>query len=98
VLDFHTTIDEFIERNCVIAFVSTTSKHSLWQWQCLTCKYGRLGKVRVPVLNDQPPSEALLRHPARKNGMDLRGSYLIDPNGIVQQVIINNIRRWTLRT
>jgi alkyl hydroperoxide reductase subunit AhpC len=92
VLAFHNTIDEFTERNCAIAFVSTDSKHSLWQWQQLPKKYGGLGKVKVPLLSDQ--SHQMSRDYGvllEKSGMDLRGSYLIDPEGVVQQVTINNI-------
>lgn len=55
-------------------------------------KYGGLGKVKVPLLSDQ--SHQMSRDYGvllEKRGVDLRGSYLIDPNGIVQQVTINNI-------
>ena len=92
VLAFHNCIDEFIERNCAVAFVSTDSKHSLWQWQNLPRKIGGLGKVRVPLLSDQ--SHQMSRDYGvllEKTGMDLRGSYIIDPQGIIQQVTINNV-------
>ncbi|EON68450.1 hypothetical protein W97_07660 [Coniosporium apollinis CBS 100218] len=52
VLAFNNCIDEFTDRGCSLAFVSTDSKHTLWQWQHTPRNQGGLGPVSVPLLSD----------------------------------------------
>jgi peroxiredoxin (alkyl hydroperoxide reductase subunit C) len=92
VLAFHNCIDEFKERDCEIIFVSTDSKHCLWQWQHLPKSLGGLGGVRVILASDQ--NHQMSRDYGvllEDKGMATRGMYIIDAEGIVQQVTINNI-------
>lgn len=92
VLAFHNCIDEFAERDCEVVFVSTDSKHCLWQWQHLPKSLGGLGGVRVTLASDQ--SHQMSRDYGvllENKGMATRGMYIIDPEGIVQQITMNNI-------
>lgn len=87
IVAFNNTIDEFTELGCAVAFVSTDSKYSLWQLQRTPKKDGGLGPLRVPLLSDQ-------NHKMCKDygvlledeGMALRGMFIINPRGIVEQV------------
>ena len=86
-LAFHNCIEEFTDRGCAVAFVSTDSKHCLWQWQNTPLNRGGLGKVNVPLLSDA--SHKMTRDYGvllEDQGIALRGMFLLDRKGIIQQV------------
>jgi len=87
VLAFSEAIDEFTALGCAVAFVSTDSKYGLWTWQNRSRKDGGLGKINVPLLSDQ--SHKMARDYGvllEDQGISLRGSFIIDPQGIIKQV------------
>jgi len=92
VLAFQNCLDEFKDRNCSVVFVSVDTKHSLWHWQNVPRQYGGLGKIDIPLLSDAN------HHIARdygvlieEEGVSLRGMFILDGEGIVQQVTLNNL-------
>jgi alkyl hydroperoxide reductase subunit AhpC len=87
VLAFQSCYDEFRDRNCNVVFISVDSKQTLWHWQNTPQNHGGLGKADIPLLSDA----------SRKIGKDygvlieeegtfLRAMFIIDGEGIVQQV------------
>lgn len=87
VLAFSEAIDEFTALGCAVAFVSTDSKYGLWTWQNRSRKDGGLGKINVPLLSDQ--SHKMARDYGvllEDQGISLRGSFIINPQGIIKQV------------
>jgi alkyl hydroperoxide reductase subunit AhpC len=87
VLAFQNCYNEFRDRNCNVVFISVDSKQTLWHWQNTPQDHGGLGKVDIPLLSDA----------SRKIGKDygvlieeegtcLRAMFIIDGEGIVQQV------------
>lgn len=87
VLAFQNCHDEFKDRNCSIVFVSVDTKHSLWHWQNVPRQYGGLGQIDIPLLSDANHRIAqdygvLIE----EEGVSLRGMFIIDNEGIVQQV------------
>jgi alkyl hydroperoxide reductase subunit AhpC len=95
ILAFHNCLDEFIERECSVAFVSTNSKYSLWQWQHLPRNHGGVGRVNVPLLSDQ--SHRMSRDYGvliESSGLALRGMFIIDPTGIIQLVLTARYWSW----
>jgi alkyl hydroperoxide reductase subunit AhpC len=87
VLAFQNCYNEFRDRNCNLVFISVDSKQTLWHWQNTPPNHGGLGKVDIPLLSDA----------SRKIGKDygvlieeegtcLRAMFIIDGEGIVQQV------------
>ena len=87
VLAFQNCLDEFKDRNCSIVFVSVDTKHVLWHWQNVPRQFGGLGHVDIPLLSDANHRIAedfgvLIE----KEGVSLRGMFIIDGEGIVQQV------------
>jgi alkyl hydroperoxide reductase subunit AhpC len=87
VLAFQNCYDEFRDRNCSVVFVSVDTKHSLWHWQNTPQQYGGLGHVDIPLLSDA--SHKIGRDYGvliEEKGMCLRGMFIIDAEGIVQQV------------
>jgi alkyl hydroperoxide reductase subunit AhpC len=87
VLAFQNCLDEFKDRNCNVIFASVDSKHSLWHWQNVPRQYGGLGMIDIPLLSDV--THKLSRDYGvlvEEEGLSLRGMFIIDGEGIVQQV------------
>lgn len=87
VLAFQNCLDEFKDRNCSIVFISVDTKHSLWHWQNVPRQYGGLGGIDIPLLSDA--THRLSRDYGvliEDQGVSLRGMFIIDNEGIVQQV------------
>jgi alkyl hydroperoxide reductase subunit AhpC len=87
VLAFQNCYDEFKDRNCGVVFVSVDTKHSLWHWTNVPRQYGGLGQIDIPLLSDATHRMAkdygvLIED----QGVSLRGMFIIDGEGIVQQV------------
>lgn len=70
-------------------FVSVDTKHSLWHWQNIPKQYGGLGHVDIPLLSDS--NHRVSRDYGvliEEEGVSLRGMFILDGEGIVQQVSI----------
>ncbi|KAJ4985517.1 AhpC/TSA family protein [Stagonosporopsis vannaccii] len=92
VIAFQNCYDEFKDRNCDIAFVSVDTKHSLWHWQNVPRQYGGLGNIDIPLLSDA--THKIGRDYGvlvEEEGVSLRGMFIIDNDGLVQQITLNNL-------
>ncbi|KAJ8111737.1 hypothetical protein OPT61_g5733 [Boeremia exigua] len=92
VLAFQSCYEEFHERHCSIAFVSVDTKHSLWHWQSVPRQYGGLGNIDIPLLSDA--THKIGRDYGvlvEEEGVSLRGMFIIDGEGLVQQITLNNL-------
>ncbi|KAF2875068.1 thioredoxin-like protein, partial [Massariosphaeria phaeospora] len=92
VLAFQNCLDEFRDRNCDVAFVSVDTKHSLWHWQNVPRQYGGLGQIDIALLSDA--SHKMSRDFGvliEEEGVCLRGMFIVDDQGIVQQITLNNL-------
>ncbi|PSN74665.1 thioredoxin-like protein [Corynespora cassiicola Philippines] len=92
VLAFQNCLDEFKDRNCNVVFVSVDTKHSLWHWQNVPRQYGGLGQIDIALLSDA--SHKVSRDYGvliEEEGVCLRGMFILDEDGIVQQVTLNNL-------
>lgn len=91
VIAFQNCYEEFKDRNCDIAFVSVDTKHSLWHWQNVPRQYGGLGNIDIPLLSDA--THKIGRDYGvlvEEEGVSLRGMFIIDNDGLVQQVCVHN--------
>lgn len=87
VLAFQDSYAQFRSRNCSVAFISVDTRKSLWYWQSIPRKHGGLGHVDVPLLSDSDNKIAKdYGVVIEELGIDIRGMFLIDGDGIVQQV------------
>jgi alkyl hydroperoxide reductase subunit AhpC len=89
VLAFQNCLDEFKDRQCSVVFISVDTKHSLWHWQNVPRQYGGLGMTDIPLLSDA--THRISRDYGvliEDEGVSLRGMFIIDGEGIVQQVSI----------
>ncbi|KAF2735991.1 peroxiredoxin TSA1, partial [Polyplosphaeria fusca] len=92
VLAFQNCLDEFKDRNCDVVFVSVDTKHSLWHWQNVPRQYGGLGQIDISLLSD--PSHKMSKDYGvliEEEGVCLRGMFILDNAGIVQQATLNNL-------
>ncbi|KAI4611513.1 Peroxiredoxin TSA1-B [Alternaria novae-zelandiae] len=92
ILAFSERASDFAARGASVVFSSTDSEYSLLAWTNASKKEGGLGKINIPLLSDKNHSIAkdygvLIE----EEGIALRGLFLIDPNGIVRQITINDL-------
>lgn len=85
---FDKAIDRFTELNAQLLGASVDSKYSHLAW----IKRGDLGDLKYPLLADNK-KEATLRYGIldEKEGVALRGLFIIDPNGVLQYQVVNNL-------
>lgn len=92
ILAFSDRAADFAARGASVVFSSTDSEYSLLAWTNANKRDGGLGKINIPLLSDKNHSIAkdygvLIE----EEGIALRGLFLIDPNGIVRQITINDL-------
>jgi len=85
---FNKAMDQFTGLNAQILGASVDSKHSHLAW----IKRGDLGDLKFPLLADSK-KEATIRYGIldEKEGVALRGLFIIDPNGILQYQVVNSL-------
>ncbi|KAF2104961.1 thioredoxin-like protein [Rhizodiscina lignyota] len=92
IIAFSDAINQFKERNTSVVFASTDSEYSLLAWNNTSKKDGGLGGINIPLLSDK--NHKLSRDYGvliEEEGIALRGLFLIDPQGIVRQITINDL-------
>jgi peroxiredoxin (alkyl hydroperoxide reductase subunit C) len=92
VLSFSKQAAEFEKRNCQLLGVSVDSKfvHKAW----VESKYedgGLGGSLNYPLLADLNKQMAKDFGVLMDGGVALRGSFLIDPKGVVMHAVVNNL-------
>lgn len=92
IIAFSDRAADFAARGASVVFASTDSEYSLLAWTNASKRDGGLGKINIPLLSDKNHSISkdygvLIE----EEGIALRGLFLIDPNGIVRQITINDL-------
>ncbi|CAI9717158.1 thioredoxin-dependent peroxide reductase, mitochondrial [Octopus vulgaris] len=92
IIAFSDNIEKFKEINAEVVGVSIDSHFSHLAWINTPRKEGGLGQLKYPLLSDLSKQIAsdygvLLENP----GIALRGLFIIDPNGILRQITINDL-------
>ena len=85
-------IKQFEERGVQLVGVSIDSQFTHFAWRATPANKGGIGEVRFPMVADvkHEITQAYgIEHP--EAGVALRGSFLIDKNGIVQHQVVNNL-------
>ncbi|KAF2010727.1 thioredoxin-like protein [Aaosphaeria arxii CBS 175.79] len=92
IIAFSDRAADFAARGASVVFASTDSEYSLLAWTNASRRDGGLGQINIPLLSDK-------NHQLSKDygvlieeeGIALRGLFLIDPNGVVRQITINDL-------
>lgn len=93
---FSDRIAEFSAIGCKVAACSVDSKFSHLAWIQTPRNKGGLGKMNIPIIADITKSISrdygvLVEDPADDlAGVTLRGTFIIDPKGIVRSVTVND--------
>ncbi|CAH1783939.1 unnamed protein product [Owenia fusiformis] len=92
IIAFSDRIKEFQDLDTAVVGVSTDSHFSHLAWINQSRKQGGLGGLNYPLLSDfnkviSKDYGVLLE----SSGIALRGSFLIDPNGVLRQMTINDL-------
>ncbi|TEB25003.1 Cys 2 peroxiredoxin [Coprinellus micaceus] len=93
ILAFNDALDQFKELNTAVLAVSTDSKYSHFAWATQSRKEGGLGPdLALPLVADRnmqiSRDYGVLLEDA---GIALRGLFIIDPQGILRQITVNDL-------
>ncbi|XP_075390168.1 thioredoxin-dependent peroxide reductase, mitochondrial [Tenrec ecaudatus] len=92
IVAFSDKANEFHDVNCEVVAVSVDSHFSHLAWINTPRKNGGLGHMNIPLLSDLTKQISrdygvLLESP----GLALRGLFIIDPNGIIKHLSVNDL-------
>ncbi len=91
ILAFDNRIPAFDERNVKIVAISVDSQYTHLAWRDTPVEKGGLGPVRFPLVADLSKSIARSYGVLIDERVALRGSFLIDRDGIVRHQVINDL-------
>lgn len=80
--------EEFKKANCEIVAASVDSAFSHQAWLKAD---KRLSGIKFPIIADLTQELARDFNVLHNDGVHLRGSFLIDPDGVLQSMIVNNL-------
>jgi len=83
--------DEFKKRNCEIIGVSTDSKFSHLAWINTPREDGGLGDINYPLVSDFTKKVSEEYGVLLPEGMALRATFIIDPDGVIQFELIHDL-------
>jgi peroxiredoxin 1 len=92
IIAFSDRIQEFKNLDVVVLAASTDSKFSHLAWINQPRKHGGLGEMNIPVLADTNHKISREYGVLKEDeGIAYRGLFIIDPNGILRQITINDL-------
>lgn len=92
IIAFSDRVDEFKKIGCEVVACSTDSQFCHLAWTNTPRKQGGLGQMKIPLLSDKSLKNALSYGVYRsQDGVTFRGLFIIDGNGILRQVTINDL-------
>jgi len=91
IIAFSDMHDEFEKRNAQVLGVSVDSKFSHFAWMNMPRQQGGLGALKYPLVSDLPRKISTDYGVLLEGGVALRGTFLIDKEGIVRHITINDL-------
>lgn len=91
IIAFDHRLGDFTTRNVQVIGVSVDSIHAHWAWRQVKVKDGGIGEIRYPLVADITKSIARDYDVLLGDAIALRGSFLIDKDGVVQHQVVNNL-------
>jgi peroxiredoxin (alkyl hydroperoxide reductase subunit C) len=88
---FNNRIDKFKERNVEVIGCSVDSHFSHLAWRNTPVEKGGIGQVKYPIVADITKSIARNYDVLVNEAVALRGSFLIDKDGIVRHQVVNDL-------
>lgn len=91
IIAFSDAADQFAERNVQLLSSSIDSQYTHLAWRNTPRNQGGLGEIRFPMLADINKRIAADYGVLTDDGVALRGSFLIDKEGIVRHEVVNDL-------
>ena len=91
IIAYSEAASQFKERGCELIACSIDSVFSHLAWTERSRDEGGIGEVNFPILSDINKTIARDYEVLTDGGVALRGSFLIDPEGVIQQATVNNL-------
>jgi peroxiredoxin (alkyl hydroperoxide reductase subunit C) len=91
IISFANRLKDFKERGAEVIAVSVDSKYTHLAWKNTEVKKGGIGDIQYPLVADLTKSIARDYDVLFDNAVALRGTFLIDQQGIVRHQLINDL-------
>jgi len=91
ILAFDRALAAFKAKNCEIIGVSIDSQFSHWAWKNTPIKQGGIGNIQYPLVADLDKKISQQYGVLLEAGIALRGTFLIDREGIVRHAVVNDL-------
>ena len=91
IIAFDKALEEFKSRHCEVIGVSTDSHFSHWAWKNTPVDKGGIGNVQFPLVADFTKTISQDYGLLLDGGMALRGTFIIDKDGVIQSAVVNNL-------
>lgn len=91
ILAFSNHIEEFKKRGVEVIGCSIDSAHVHRAWRNTKVEEGGIGNIAYPLVADVNKDIARSYGVLLQDGMALRGTFLIDKNGVVRQETVNDL-------
>ncbi len=91
IIAFDHRLQEFKDRNVEVIGVSIDSHFTHLAWKNTEINNGGIGNVQYPLVADIDKSVSEAYDMLTGPGIALRGSFLIDKEGVVQHQVVNNL-------
>ena len=91
IIAFDKRLEEFTSRGINVIAVSVDSQFSHFAWKNTPVNQGGIGHVRFPMVADITKQISRDYDVLFKEGVALRGSFLLDQDGTVRHAVINDL-------
>jgi len=91
IIAFNKALDTFKEKNCEVIGVSVDSQFTHWAWKNTPVNEGGIGQIQYPLVADLNKEISSNYGVLLPDGISLRGTFLIDKEGIVRHTTINDL-------
>ncbi len=91
IIAFDKNLDKFKQRNCEVIGASIDSQFSHWAWKNTPVNEGGIGNIQYPLVADLDKKISRQYGVLLDMGVALRGTFLIDKEGIIRHAVINDL-------
>ena len=91
IIAFSHRYNEFQERGVNVIGVSIDSQFSHFAWRETSVNQGGIGKINFPLVADLNKQIARDYDVLLNDAVALRGSFLIDANGVIRHAVVNDL-------
>ena len=91
IIAFDNSLAKFQEKNCEVIGVSIDSQFTHWAWKNTPVNDGGIGNIKYPLVADLDKKISRQYGVLLDMGVALRGTFLIDKEGVVRHAVINDL-------